>query len=98
MIAGSSLAAGAWLHRGPVGRHILANAVSEEPLEVIGVVGDVGSRLTKSAIPIVYRPYRRQPAGTIPLVGTAGTGSRRVSLTMPVRSHESGDAIRRAAR
>ena len=98
VIAGSSLAAGAWPDQGPVGRHLPAKAVSEEPLDVMGVVVDVGSRLTKRAIPIVYRPYRRQSAGTILLVRTAGTSSRRVSSTMRVRSHEPGDAIRRAAR
>lgn len=42
VIAGSSLAASAWPNQGPVGRHILARAVSEEPVEAIGVVGDVG--------------------------------------------------------
>lgn len=44
----------------------------KEPLEVIGVVVDVRSRLGDRAIPIVYLPYRQHPAGTILLVRTAG--------------------------
>ena len=71
-IISSSLAASAWPNQGPIGRHLLAEAVSAEPLEVIGVVGDVRSRLTNRAIPIVYLPYRQRPAGTILLTRTSG--------------------------
>ena len=78
VIIGKSLADRVFAGRDPIGRRLVYTSVKSTPDLIVGVVGDVKiSGLDDAIRPVIYYPYRQNPAlGTNLVVRTTGRPNR----------------------
>jgi putative ABC transport system permease protein len=85
VLIGKTVADRLFAGRDPVGRKIRYNAIQTDPVEIVGVVGDVKiTGLDEAVKPVLYYPYRQNPAPFASLV--VRTSSDPAALTASVRN------------
>jgi putative ABC transport system permease protein len=85
VVIGKTIADRLFAGRDPVGRKIRYNSIQANPVEIVGVVGDVKiTGLDEAVKPVLYYPYRQNPGPFANIV--ARTNGDPAALTAAVRN------------